>query len=237
MKISDIRNVLIKQTIVALVIIGIFVGAVLYLDSFNEECDRNIAMLKSQSDAITKQVADLTLEYSKVVGNMSVYNDIKKKQDERMLMVSKSALRSAIDGARAKHYIDNFDVKMDEIKALAGDKYKRNTVFIEASNTTINVNGLTDLDIFGFIDTLKQRFLGVKFTSLKLSLGKAVDSTTIISIKDSGFVPIVNSKITFTLFGLRNVNAEDKELLEGIGKNNQPDMNNENRNLIRLRRR
>lgn len=236
MKISDIKNILIKQTIIALLIIGVFVGAVLYLDSFNEDYDREINMLKSETDGIMQKVANLSLEYTKVVGNMAIYNDIKQKQDEKMLEISKIALRDSIAGTRDNYYIDNFDVKMDEIKPLTSDKYKRNTAFIEASNTTISVNGLTDVDILGLVKTLKQTFLGIKFTSLKLSLGTAVDNAVLISIKDSGFVPIINSKMTFTLFGLRNVTKDDNELLDGGG--NQPaSPADNNKNLIRLRQR
>lgn len=238
MKISVIRNTLIKQTIIALGIVGVFVGVVMYLDSFDEEYDRNINMLKSQSDGIMQQVNNLSLEYSKVVNNMVMYGEIKQKQEGKLLMVSKAALRDAIAGAREKYYIDNLDVKMDEIKALSGDKYKRPTAFIESSNTTINLNGLTDLEIFGLIKTLQQTFLGIKFTYFKFGLGTNFDNATLVAIKDTGSVPIVNTNIKFTLFGLRSVAADDKDLLESPDKG-QPGFpeGHERKNLIRLRQR
>lgn len=235
MKISAIRKILIKQTAIALVIVGVFIGAVFYLDSYDEEFDRNISTLKSEADNIMHQVANLSSEYSKVVGDMAIYNDIKKKQDDKKLIVSKIALRDAIAKAREKYHLDGLDVKMDEIKALAGDKYKRNTAFMEASNTTISLNGLTDLDVFGLINDLSQAFLGIKFTSLKLASGVAVDNAALISIKNSGFAPIVNAKITFTLFGLRSVSNDDNDLL-GEGKEEQPNPGaDDGKKLIRLR--
>lgn len=237
MKISDIRKTLIKQTIIALVIVGVFIGALFYLDSYNEEFDKNISTLKSQADGIMRQVASLSLEYSEVVGNMAVYNDIKKKQDEKKLMVSKLALRDAIAHAREKYHLDALDVKMDEVRELAGNKYKRNAVFMESSNTTINLSGLTDLDILWLMKYLSQTFLGIKFTSLKLSAGVDVDNAALISIKDSGFSPIANAKITFTLFGLRSVNSDDNDLLDGGKGEQQNPRIDDGRKLIRLRSR
>ncbi len=238
MKISTIRNALIKQTIVVVVILGVFSGIVLYVDSFNEECDRNINQLVSQTDGIVRQVADLSLEYNKVMGYTATYNEIKQKQDNKMLTVNKLALRDAIVKARSQYHVDNLDVKMEEIKPLVADKYKRTTAFIESSNTTINLSGLSDLDILGIVKVLQKSFLGIRFTSLKFSLAKDLDNTALIAVKDTGFSPIVNSKLTFTLFGLRNVNSTDNDLLNEVDKvapQNSGRGNNNNKR-IRLRR-
>lgn len=238
MKISTIRNALIKQTIIVVVILGVFSGIVLYVDSFDEECDQNIKKLESQTDGIVKQVADLSLEYNKVMGYIATYNEIKQKQDNKMLTVNKFALRDSIIRARSKYYVDNLDVKMDEIKPIVGDKYKRTTAFIESSNITINLSGLSDLDILGIVKVLQKSFSGIKFTSLKFSLAKDLDNTALIAVKDTGFSPIVNGKLTFTLFGLRNVNSADNDLLNDVDKGVSQDSGRDNNSnkRIRLRR-
>jgi hypothetical protein len=238
MKISTIRNTLIKQTIVAFVIVGIFIGIVMYVDTFNEECDRNISRLKSESDNIITKVADLSLEYHKVLDYMPTYNEIKQKQGNKLLMVNKLALRDAIAGVRTKYYLDNLDVKMDEIKPLTGDKYKRSTSFIEASNVTIGLNGLTDLDIFGLVKILAESFPGLKFNSIKVSLEKSLDNNALIAVKDTGFSPIVNAKLAFTLFGLRDVNSPNNELIDDPSKDSPQNYgaDNNGKKRIRIRR-
>lgn len=241
MKISTIRNAFIKQTMIVVGIIGVFVAIVWYVDSMNEESDAEINKLKMETDGIVKQVADLTLEYNKVTADMDTYNEIKKKQEDRMLMVNKRELRDVISGSRTKYFTDDLDVKMGEIKPLTGDKYKTPTVFIESSNTTISLNALSDLDILGLVKVLSESFSGIKFTSLKISMAKPVDNASLISIKDTGFTPMVNGKMDFILFGLRNVNQNDNELLNDTGGDSQQqgpagNQNPNNRRMIRLRR-
>ncbi len=213
MQVSTIRNSFIKQTIIVTVILAAFGGIVWYVSSFDEECDRSINQLKAQSDGIVRQVADLTSEYDKVTGYMAIYAEIKQKQDNKMLLVHKIALRDAIAGARSKYYIDDLDVKMGEIKALDAPQYKKETASIESSTVTVGLNALSDLDILGLIRVLSESFSGIKFTSLKITLAKNLDNTALITVKDTGFSPIVNGKITFTLFGLHSANSDEAELL------------------------
>jgi len=221
MKVPAIKKAFIKQTAIVIGVLAVFASLVWYVDSFNEEFDKDISRLNTETNTLAKNVADLTIQYSKVTSNMALYNDIRSKQENKMLMINKIALRDAIAGSRSKYFFDDIDVKMGEIKPLAGDKYKTNTTFIEASNTSISINALTDIDVLGLVEVLQNSFSGIKFTSLKLAAAKPIDNASLIAIKDTGFTPIVNAKIAFTLFGLRNVNATDNELLND-GGNAQP---------------
>ncbi len=103
---------------------------------------------------------------------------------------------------------------MGEIKPLDAPQYKKETSFIESSTVTVGLNALSDLDIFGLVKVLSESFSGIKFTSLKITLAKNLDNTALIAVKDTGFSPIVNGKITFTMFGLRSANADEAELLQ-----------------------
>jgi len=218
MKIPAIRKAFIKQTVIVIGVLAVFAGLVWYIDSFNDEFDKDISQLNNETSTLARKVVDLNLQYSKVTSNMILYNDIRRKQENKMLMINKPALRDAIANSRNKYYFDGIDVKMGEIKPLAGDKYKTNTTFIEASNTSITIHALTDLDVLGLIEVLQNSFSGIKFTSLKITAEKSIDNAALIAVKDTGFSPIVNARMNFTLFGLRNVNASDNELLnDGSG--------------------
>lgn len=234
MKIADIRKVLIKQSIIVLVIVGVLVGGIFYLESLDEECDRNINSLKAEADGIIKQVADMSLEYNNVVSSMAAYNEIKQKQDKKMLMINTSALRDEINKVREKNHLSDLDVKMEGAKPLSGDKYKRSTAFIESNNINISFNALTDIDVLELINNLEHAFIGIKFTGLKLTLSKNVDNAMLIAIKDTGFSPIINAKLAFTLFGMRNVTVDDNELTSKEGAP-APVPDNDGRKLIRLR--
>jgi hypothetical protein len=63
------------------------------------------------------------------------------------------------------------------------------------------------------VEVLQNSFSGIKFTSLKITADKSIDNAALISVKDTGFFPVVSARINFTLFGLRNINTSDNELL------------------------
>jgi hypothetical protein len=213
MKISTIKKNLIKQSAIVVVIVGLAGGILWFLDSLDGECDMDINRLKAQTNDLSNQVLNLTTEYSKVESYADIYKEIEKNQRDKKLTVDKTILRNVIAGARNKYYLDSLDVKMGEIKPYDGDKYKRESVFIESSDVTINLNTLSDLDIFGLVRALETSFSGVKFTSFNMSSVKNLDNAALITIKDSGFTPIVSGKIAFKLFGLHNIKKAEKELL------------------------
>lgn len=242
MKISTIKKAFIKQSIVVSVIVGVIGGILWYVDSLDGECDQDISNLNRQTNNIRMQVVNLSTEYNKATGYLDLYEEIKKNQDNKMLTVNKMTLRDVIAGVRSKYYLDSLDVKMGEIKPYAGDKYKRETGFIESSDITVNLNALSDLDVFGLMQTLQTSFSGVKFTSLKISSVKDLDNTALVTIKDTGFTPIISGKIVFRLFGLHNIKEDEKDLLsdsegalqQNSGKNNSTGDDGSRR--IRLRR-
>lgn len=236
MKISTIRNILVKQTAVVLAILTFTSGILWYVDYLNSEADDNINRLRSQADSISRQVIDKGAEFTKVVGNLELYDEIKQKKEEEMLTVNKAVLRDVIAGTRSKYYSDDLEVKMEEVKPQIGDKYKRETVFVEASDVMVKLNSLSDLDIFGLMQELHNSFSGVRFNSLKISSLQRLDSAALVAIKDGGFFPVVKGEIGFKLFGLHDISETDKELLTDDGASSQSGRSGEDtRKHIRLR--
>lgn len=212
MKVSIIRKSLIKQSAVALILLMLSYGVVWYVESLNYENDKSINYLRMQVDNLTRQSIDLSSEYSKVTNIIDEYNEIKNKQENNRLDVNKLVLRNVMASARSKYYLDNMEVKMDEIKPLDDNQYKRDSVFVEYSNVSVKANSLSDSDVFGLIQELQNYFVGVKVISLRIKRLKELDEPSLIAIKDTGFTPMVESNFTFTLFGLRSVQAVQSEL-------------------------
>lgn len=212
MKVSIIRKSLIKQSAVALILLMLSYGVVWYVEFLNYENDKSINYLRMQVDNLTRQSIDLSSEYSKVTNIIDEYNEIKNKQENNRLDVNKLVLRNVMASARSKYYLDNMEVKMDEIKPLDDNQYKRDSVFVEYSNVSVKANSLSDSDVFGLIQELQNYFVGVKVISLRIKRLKELDEPSLIAIKDTGFTPMVESNFTFTLFGLRSVQAVQSEL-------------------------
>ncbi len=217
MKISVVRNKLIKQSVIVFSTVTILGGVLWYISSLNDENDASINSLNSQVNSVSKQASDLSAEYSKVNSVMDDYLMIKEKQQKKMLDIDKNALRDAMAEVRDKRNIEVSEVKINDIKELSGPQYKLESAFIEAGNVTISTKSLSDIDIFYLIKTLENRFSGIKFSNLNLTLVKDINDTTLSEIKKSGFMPIVESKMNFTIFGIRDVNIVDDELKIGGG--------------------
>lgn len=164
-----------------------------------------------------RQAVNLSTQHDKVTAEMTLYKDISKKQEEKKLSISKLLLRDTISAARTTNHLNNLDVKMDEIKKLDGDKYKRETTIIESSNVNISLDALSDLDVFGLIQALENEFWGTKFTSLTITKSQELDDNVLLTVRNSGFSPVVNAKIGFTVFGIQNVTKGDNDLLNYNG--------------------
>lgn len=217
MKISVVRNKLIKQSVIVFSTVTILGGVLWYISSLNDENDASINSLNSQVNSVSKQASDLSAEYSKVNSVMDDYLMIKEKQQKKMLDIDKNALRDAMAEVRDKRNLEVSEVKINDIKELSGAQYKLESAYIEAGNITISTKSLSDLDVFYLIKTLGNRFSGIKFSNLNLTLAKDINDSALAEIRKSGFVPIVESKMNFTIFGIRDVNIVDDELKIGGG--------------------
>jgi len=213
MKISTVRSILIRQSVIVTVVLSFFGGIMWYIESLSDEFNEKINYLQSQVNNVTRQAMDLSSEYGKVTDIMDEYHIVRQKQDNKMLDVDKIILRDVLADFRRKYSIDISEVKMSEIKALSGEKYKRDAVFIESGDVEMNFSAISDLDIFTLIQGLEKSFSSIKFTSVEISALKELNSASLSEIKNTGFASMVGGKISFTLFGLRNISSGDNELL------------------------
>jgi len=211
MKLATVRNALIKQTIIVGAVIAVVVAPVLYLDSMSTNYDAEIQKNQAQSDAISKELITLLSQSDNANGQILAYNEIKQKQDKKLLTISKTTLRDAILLARKKYKFENFDVDMGAIKTREGEKYKLATVFTETSDINIKLSASSDLDVFALMRSLQESFSTIRFTKLKLTLAKDLDNTALLAIRNTGFAPLVNGEIVFTWSGIKNVKNDEPE--------------------------
>lgn len=212
MKLSTVRNELIKQTAIVLVAISILGGILWYIISLNDESYTEITNLNNQVSTISRQTSDLSTEYGKVNNVMDDYLMVKDKIEKKMLDIDKNALRDVIAEVKGERNLDISEVKINEVKELSGDKYKRESTYIESGNISITAKSSSDVDILHLMKTLEIKFSGIKFNSLSFITKKEINDSTLSEIRSSGFSPIVESKINFNIFGLRNAKVIDDEL-------------------------
>lgn len=221
MKIYDIRYAIIKQSLIIAGVLGVFSGVVWYVDMLDGEYIQKVTNVKLQGETIAKQLSDLSAEYAGVTSSMDVYNEIKLKKEKNMLTVSSKVLKNAINSVRDQYYFEFVgQADMGDIKDRTEEKFKKATTVIESSNVTMEVDGLSDVDIFGFINAIQSSFSGVKMLSVKLTT-KDLDTSSLIAIREKGFAPVVKAKITFVLSGFHAVSDKSVEpLVEETGKTN-----------------
>lgn len=222
MKISTIRKAFIKQSLIILGIITVVSSVVFYVDMIDGEYIQNSVNQKAQADLIAKQVADLSTEYAGVNSSTDIYNEINLKKEKKMLTVSKQLLKDTITSVKDKYYFDNVKVKMDELKTRSEDKFKKEKIVVESSNVNIELDSLSDIDVFGLIDSIQSSFSSARLLNLKLT-AKDINSVNLLAIKEKGFLPLVSAKITLSLSGFREINDKSIEpLLEETDKQNKP---------------
>jgi hypothetical protein len=208
MKISTIRNALIKQTLVVIVILAVIFAPVFYVDSLHDEYEKGIVDIKAKVDSVAAEANSLLAQYEAAHKGITAYNEIKQKQDQKLLTVSKVSLRDIIVGIRKKYNFDNFEADMSDVRSR-GAQYKLSSLFAESSDVTLKFNASSDIDVFLLIQSLQNSFPLVKISSISLSLVKGLDSQALLQIKNAGLAPLVNAEIKFIWSGLRNVKTDD----------------------------
>ncbi|MEZ5690738.1 MAG: hypothetical protein R3D71_03610 [Rickettsiales bacterium] len=233
MKISDIRNKLIKQTVIITLIL-IFISCIIwYLLMVDSDYESEINGLKTEVNNFTRNANSLAAEYKEVVGLANKYEDIQDKQRKNMLIVSKTVLRDKVGSIRSKYNLDITEVRMSGIVPSNKPEYNRQTSFIESSVVDLKMNTLSDLDVLQFIGNLSKLFSGVRINSLKMSVNSDIDNKVLLEVKSGGFFPVVKTELSFTLFGIRGLNNMDDGLTEeNTNSSFQPTKNN---SRIRLR--
>ena len=102
---------------------------------------------------------------------------------------------------------------MGDVKPRDGEKYNLKTILAEAITVTIKMDAISDLDVFLIIQSLKNAFPVVHFSSMKLTLAKDLDNNSLLEIKKTGFSSLVKGEFSFIWSGLKDVKTEDAQSL------------------------
>lgn len=212
MKISTVKSSLIKQSIILLVALSVVAAPVFYIDYLCDVYAEKIKRTNAENNGLANELTQLTTQANNANSWLVSYSDIIKKYSDKKLSVNKNVLRDNIVELRKKYKFGSFDANISSIKQKEGDKYKtKSKIFAEDGDVSIKLAALSDVDVFLLIQSLKANFTAIRFTKFNLSLAaKELDSSVLLSIRNSGFTPIVNADITFTWSGLQNLDV-DKE--------------------------
>jgi len=212
MKMSTIQKALVKQSIVLLAILGGIGAGVFAADAIDEDYIKQVADLKVQTDEIVKSVGALNSEYTLFKNNLDAYQKIQEKLANNMLTVNQDIARAVFANARKQYHFDNLKATVGAVTGREG-KYKLQTTFVNATDMTLTMDGLTDEDIFGLMNAIQAAFSSINFTYLKMGMAGTVDKAVLQRVSQDGFSPVVSAEIKMTWAGLAGVNENTAESL------------------------
>jgi hypothetical protein len=209
MKMSIVRNTLIKQSIIVTVALVVVIGVAVFVDSLNEQYAQEASTLKSETDAIVREVSALNAEYSEFNGNLELHRSIQQEIKDGRVALQQEALRRVFTKARERFVFDNFKANVGASSLREGEKYKRTTMQVNALEVSITTDALSDEEMYGLMQEIHKGFSSIRFTQLKMDVNTPVDNTVLQRINESGFAPLVKAEMKFVWAGMMDV-ADDK---------------------------
>lgn len=207
MKLPTIKRQLLREGGIIAAGLITLAGATYGLAMINDQYATQNRELENQVNGINSEINSLKEKFAKVKANTDLYQEVILKQENQELSLSRQALRQHFDMYKLQYFLGKDSrVNMPAIQEIKDPKYKRNTFVAEISEVTVGFDALTDEDIYGLLQSLKQELPGaVKITKFSIARQNSLTDATIRMILETGQERLVSGAIQFTWYGIKSV--------------------------------
>lgn len=202
------RENLKKQLIIESAVIGAglaLAGGVLWvLSAINDRMTESNRALKTEVNTLTSTTHALMEKYTKVKQNGPLYLEALEKKENRLLSITREAVRDRFNQFNSRYYLTNMRLVMGGIEELPDAKFKSNTGNVVASRVTVDADALSDVYIFNMANAMLQELPGsVGITHMNLLRTGAVTDDMLRTISQTGAFGIVKANVNFTWYGIK----------------------------------
>lgn len=188
---------------VVLVVLGLAVyGVMLLKDGFEQE-NKNMA---SQFSATSSELNTLRDKYTKFQQNGELYQEVLLKNANDELSLSRQVIRKKFDEFKDRFYLSNLRMTMGPVQEMQGNKYKRNSHVVIASEVGFQFDALSDEDIYSLMQTIQNELPGTaRVTKFMIERKSMVTPSILSDISQNGTAPVVSGEVNFLWFGMKPV--------------------------------
>ncbi len=209
MKYQIIRKRLLVESLFMGGGLALGVGALFLLMSLHDEYQSDNLSLQTTMTQFNNEMASLNDKYTKIQKNHDVYEEAKRKNDSEELLTSDEKILKILRNYRSKFRL-KIDLNMSASKKIDSPVYAKKSAVMTYNEVTLNIEAMTDQDIYHLINALQADFPGaVKVTSLTVTRESKVSKEALITIADKGHVTLVTAKLIFNWFGIEPVEAPE----------------------------
>ena len=189
--------------VLGVLLLGMY-GVMLLEDSFEQESKT----MENQFSAVTGELNLLRDKYTKYQQNGELYQEALLKSANDGLALNREVIRKKFDEFKDRYFFTNLRLTMGPVQEMQGNKYKRATNVIVATEVGIMFDALSDEDIYAFLQALQDELPGaVRVTKFVTERKSMVNPTLLSEISQKGPVQVVSSEINFLWLGMKPVEA------------------------------
>lgn len=196
------------------IVIGLLVlsAALYFLSIWYDDKEQENRMLKTQEVSLQNEMQSLNNKYTSWRENNGVYQEAVNRSNKGDLTPNRNTIRSLFARYNDEFRLKNVSLQMAPIIDVPDPSYKRNTANMLYSEVAVDLEALTDLDVFRLIEAIEKDFAGkVKMLSVKITRSQPVSPDVLKQISMEGSAKMVTANLRFLWIGISQVEDKPKE--------------------------
>ncbi len=204
MKYQDVRKRLIKEAAILVVAISALGGGTYYATMMSEDYVQQKQVLDNEIAMISSQMNDLRTKYSKVQGNMELYEEIRTKNANNELAINRQASRKKFEIFKNRYFLNNLSLTVTPEMETTNPKLKNSSIV--ASDVQLSFEALTDEDVYELLGAIDKEMSGaVKITAMRLERTQKLTDEMLNTIAKTGKLPLIKGEMKLVWYGIKTV--------------------------------
>lgn len=202
-KLAQMKRKLVKEAGICGGILAVAGGGLFAAMTWESGLNEEMNQLNGNVSGVNGEIQNLQTQYSKAKSSLDLYNSLQDKRgiDETF---SRDGAKKILDRLKEEYLIDNLVMTVTPTQEIKDSPVSTKTATLVLSDVTLKFDGMSDEQLFSFINALSKEFTGyLKFTKMELTRGGEISTDTLKSIGKGTRPTLVSAEIMFKWYGLK----------------------------------
>lgn len=201
-KMQQLKKQLVITLAVRVVILGVLLGGLMFLQSWRDDWLQQRDTLQAQVRALESQRSELQAQYQKAKDSLPLYESIMNKGDASGFDLDRERAKTVFDSLKFSHHLSTLNVSMSAIQAVERAEYRPKIAQMVASDLRLSCEGMSDEEILDVITTLREKLSGyVKVEEVSLKRNNSLTGEILVSLTRGELVPLTKGEMVIKWIG------------------------------------
>ncbi len=201
---KQLKKALIKDGAVTAVILLVFGGVAFGVSMMVGGMAEEVKKKESNIRQIESQISSIKRNYEQANVSIELFQNISNKVAENALEIDSEALREVLIRLRDEYRLSRLSLKYEPVSTEQNPSLKNvQGVDMEYNKVLLEVGGISDAHIIGFVEALKSELKGIKqFDNFSVVRKEAFGSDLFYRISQGATPEMVSGQINFYWIGI-----------------------------------